>query len=103
MYVVLQSINAYFGGVQPIADTAILTLSVLAQFLLTYKKIESWYLWIAVNILAIYVYITSGLYLIGLQYALFLLNAFYGLYTWRNSREQTANTKPIFGRTGEVR
>lgn len=84
----ISQINGYFGGTSPVLDTIILTLSVLAQYLLALKKIESWILWMIVNIVSIYVYTASGAYLLGVQYALFLMNAFYGFYSWSKKNDQ---------------
>ena len=82
IYVVVVLTNLYFGGILPFADTAILVFSVLAQFLLNFKKADNWILWIIVNLIAIYTYFSAGAFLLGLQYVLFLFNAIYGLYKW---------------------
>lgn len=67
-------------------DAAILVLTVLAQWLLDNKKLETWIVWAAVNIFAIYVYSTQGLWLFAIQYVLFLANTVWGYYTWQNSK-----------------
>lgn len=75
----------YFGGSFAPLDSLLLIGSIFAQFLLDRKKIETWFVWIAVNVVSIYVYYQSGLYLLSIQFFLFLLNAFYGYYSWRKS------------------
>lgn len=84
-WIVTSLINGTFGGAFNGYDTAILTISIMAQFLLTFKKLESWVLWIIVNLLSIYVYTSSGAYVLGIQYLFFLFNAFYGLHQWRKT------------------
>jgi nicotinamide mononucleotide transporter len=79
---VVAQINTYFGATSPILDTGILVLSIVAQYLLGLKKIESWLIWIAVNVLSIYVYGSGGAFLLAFQYFFFLLNAIWGFYRW---------------------
>lgn len=69
----------------PIADSSILTLSVLAQFLLDRKQIKTWPIWIVVNVLSIGVYGSSGLWLTMALYLALLGNAFYGWWTWNRA------------------
>ena len=83
-------LNIAFDGVSPIWDTMIFGVSVAAQILLTYKKAEHWYLWIAVNVIAIGVYSTAGAPLLAIQYALFLINAIYGVFMWREAKRVDA-------------
>lgn len=69
-------------------DSAILVLSLFAQGLLTYHYRENWYLWIAVDLLALYVYSAKELYLTLILYSLFLVMAVFGCVEWhrRTSR-----------------
>jgi nicotinamide mononucleotide transporter len=73
-------------------DVVIFVGSILAQFLLDNKRIETWFVWAVVNVAAIYVYFTSGLYLAGFQYIFFLGNTVFGYVVWYKSmkREQNA-------------
>lgn len=68
-------------------DLAVMAGSILAQFLLDNKKIETWIVWGIVNVFAIYTYANAGLPLVAFQYVFFLMNAFYGFYVWNNSRK----------------
>lgn len=67
----------------PWLDSLVLTFSVLAQFMLMGRRIENWYVWLAVNTLAVPLYMARELYLTAILYAFFWLNAWYGLYQWR--------------------
>lgn len=75
----------YFGGELAALDSWLLIGSIFAQFLLDRKKIETWMVWISVNIVSIYVYFESGLYLLAIQFFFFLLNAVFGYYKWWRS------------------
>jgi nicotinamide mononucleotide transporter len=74
-----------FGGRLAWADAAILAGSVLAQFLLDNKRIETWFVWIAVNVVAVWTYFTAGLVVAGLQYVAFIVTAVLGFRAWYRS------------------
>jgi nicotinamide mononucleotide transporter len=67
----------------PIVDSLVLTFSIVAQFLLMGRKLETWWFWIVVNIIAIPLFATKGLYLTSFVYGLFLINAVYGYFNWK--------------------
>jgi len=71
--------NAY----APWADSAVLSLSVVAQLLLMRRRVETWWFWLAVNTLAVPLFASRGLHLTALVYALFWFNAWYGWWNWR--------------------
>jgi nicotinamide mononucleotide transporter len=74
-----------FGGTLAMTDSFILVGSILAQFLLDNKRIETWMVWAVVNVFAIYTYATAGLPLAAFQYVFFLANVFYGWVMWKRS------------------
>lgn len=84
-YFGIVQITTAMGATLPLADSIILIGTLFAQFLLDNKKLETWYVWIIVNVVAIGVYFTAGLYIAAFQYIFFLANAFYGIYVWRKS------------------
>lgn len=67
----------------PYADASVAMLSVAAQLLMTWRKLENWYWWIVVNIISVGLYAIKGLYLTTGLYALFLVLALWGLMSWR--------------------
>lgn len=73
--------NALNGSLAT-SDTVVLVGSLLAQFLLDNKKVETWAVWSVVNIVAIGVYASSGLPIASLQYVFFLGNAVWGWTVW---------------------
>lgn len=80
-------IGHLLGGVMTWTDSVILAGTILAQFLLDNKKLETWFVWALVNIFAIYTYTSSGLPLVAFQYVFFLMNTVYGYITWKRSMQ----------------
>jgi len=68
---------------QPFLDATLAMASVAAQYLDTRKKLESWWLWIAIDVFsAFYLYPKQHLYVIAAEYAVFLGLAVWGLWQW---------------------
>lgn len=74
----------------PFWDALTTALSLAATYGQCRKKIESWYLWIAADLVYIPLYAYKGLYLTSLLYAGFLLLCLVGLRGWLG--EITART-----------
>ena len=73
----------------PIWDASILVLSLVATWAQAEKVLESWWLWIAVDVISVPVYVSRSLYPTALLYALFLALCVLGLREWlRLLREQ---------------
>lgn len=66
----------------PYADSFILVMSVITTFFMIQKKIESWIIWIIVDILATYLYFMKDLKFFALEYVIFTFIAAYGLWHW---------------------
>ena len=86
-YAVMIATLDYFDASMPAADAAILVLTVLAQFLLDNKRLETWLVWVIINVLMIFTYGFGGAYLASLQAFVFLLNTAYGYYSWKHSMQ----------------
>lgn len=69
-------------AVMPYPDAAIAAASIAAQFLLSFRRIENWLLWIAIDMGAIALYIDRGLTLTAGLYAAFLVLSALGLREW---------------------
>lgn len=67
----------------PFADGGVAIASVGAQLLQSLRRVESWWLWIGVDIVAIPLFLSRGLLLTAGFYALFLALAVAGLFEWR--------------------
>lgn len=71
----------------PVWDSFIAAASVLAQYLLSRRYIESWLVWMVVDIAAIPLFFIKGLAPTSALYFVFLLMTFKGYYDWRNSND----------------
>ena len=78
------------GDAAPFLDALTTMLSLAAQFMLTRKLIENWYVWIVADIIYIGLYATKGLPLTAVLYALFLGLCLLGLREWRRSLAERA-------------
>ena len=64
-------------------DALITALALLGQYLLGRKKIETWWIWLAVNILTIALMVTQYLWLTAVLYFVFAVLSVVGLRAWR--------------------
>ncbi len=87
--------------IAPFWDALTTCLSLTAQALLNWKKIDNWYFWIAADIIYVPLYFVKRLDLTGIVYVLFLLLCFGGLKNWRKSLsvsdDQTNRLMPVEG------
>lgn len=72
----------YTNAALPYADAAIAGASVVAQVLLALRRIENWVLWIAIDMLSVWVYLQRELFLTAGLYVVFLAMATAGLIVW---------------------
>ena len=75
----------FTDAVSPHIDAFIAGFSISAQILMAQRKIENWYLWILVDIVAIGLYFSRDLYPTSALYLLFLLLSVAGLIGWRGA------------------
>ncbi len=75
----------------PIWDSSVLVLSLAATWAQARKVLESWWIWIAVDVISVPLYVARELYPTAVLYTLFLLICVSGLRRWRELLvEQTA-------------
>ncbi len=67
----------------PHVDGAIAVASVAAQILQSRRKVECWWLWIAVDLAAIPLFLSRGLTVTAALYCIFLVLALIGLREWQ--------------------
>jgi nicotinamide mononucleotide transporter len=85
MTVLLESL----GDSNPFLDALTTSLSLAAQFLLTFKKLENWYLWILADVIYIPLYVHKDLLLTAIVYVVFLTMCVIGLRQWKQSLAKT--------------
>lgn len=78
--------HRYTNASHPYWDASIAAVSVAAQILMARRKIENWWLWIAVDVASVPLYLTKGLHLFAGLYLVYLALAIGGLLSWRAAR-----------------
>lgn len=64
-------------------DGLVTALSLLAQYLLAKKKIENWWVWLAVNSITVGLMLVKSLWLTALLYLIFAGLSYVGLKAWQ--------------------
>ena len=71
----------------PYVDATTAGLSVSAQILQSLRRVESWVLWIIVDVIALGLFTWRGLFVTTALYGLFLILAIVGLFEWKRKAE----------------
>ena len=74
----------------PYWDAGCAGVSVAAQILMMKRRVESWHLWVVVDVVYTALYATKGAWLTVILYAIFALIAVGGLRAWRKSLREPA-------------
>jgi nicotinamide mononucleotide transporter len=72
-------------AVLPLVDAGTTAFSLAAQFMTTRKWIETWIVWVAVDVVYVGMYVSQHLYATAGLYAVFLVLAVLGYREWRVS------------------
>lgn len=78
----------------PWVDSTLLAASLVGSVWAARRHLESWWVWIGVDVLYVGVYVAKQLYLTAVLYAAFVLLALLGLRRW-----QTAHARQLRSRT----
>ena len=84
------AMEVYTDAALPYWDASGMVYSLIAQWLMTKKKLECWLFWIGVDVLSIGIYLAKGLYVTSGLYAVFLCLATGGLFAWAKSYRNLA-------------
>jgi len=91
IFVVLTYLKKDFApGAIPWADAFASATAFTGMWLMTKKKVESWYWWIATNIASIPLYFVKHYVFTSVYYVVLLIMAIFGLIEWMK-RKQTAH------------
>ena len=69
----------------PFMDSFLSSTSLVAQWMMTRKKLENWLVWIGVDVLYVGMFIYKHLYITAALYTVFLALAVRGFVDWRRS------------------
>lgn len=79
-------------GAIPWADAFASATAFTGMWLMTKKKVESWYWWIATNITSIPLYFVKQYVFTSIYYLVLLVMAVFGLITWMQKAKKAATT-----------
>lgn len=82
-FVVLTLVLRAVDGALPPVDAATTTASLVAQYLLTRKRLGNWWVWIAVDVVYVPLYLARDLPLTALLYVVFFGMCVTGLRRWQ--------------------
>lgn len=82
------ALDRWTDAAAPYPDAAVAAASVVAQVLLSVRRIENWVYWIVVDVLSVGLFIYRELYLTAGLYAVFLVLASMGLVAWIRAGRQ---------------
>jgi len=77
--------STFTDAAVPYGDAFTTVASLIAQWLMARKRLESWLFWISVDVVAVGIYWHKSLYLTSGLYAVFLVLATLGWFAWRKS------------------
>ena len=72
------------GDPSPYLDAALAVFSVIAQYFMSKKVVQCWYIWISIDVVSIWVYSHANLYITAGLYFVFLCMCIKGLYDWKH-------------------
>ncbi len=81
------ALDRFTDSTHPYPDAAIAGLSIAAQVMMARRFLENWFLWIAVDILAVGLFWAKDLRPTAALYGVFLLMCVYGYVTWRRAEK----------------
>lgn len=81
-----QLLHSFTDAHYPLTDSFATSLAFAAQYLIAKKKIENWLLWIAVNLIYIFIYLQKELQLYVVLYSIYLLLSFLGFASWKKEK-----------------
>lgn len=76
---------------RPVLDACSAAMILLAQWLSAQKKLECWIVWMAVNVLNLVLYLSSGLIFMPIVSALYLANGIWSFVSWKKNERDIEN------------
>lgn len=84
----ISKVHLYFPGLfsqpasYPYWDALTTMTSIVATILLSRKVIETWVLWIIVDLISVVLYLLKGIHLVAIEYFIFLIICIVGAINW---------------------
>jgi nicotinamide mononucleotide transporter len=78
-------LRRFTAAAWPFLDSLVTWSSVYTTYLVTRKVYENWYWWLVIDTVSLCLYLTRGLYLTVLLFALYIVLIFVGMREWRRT------------------
>jgi nicotinamide mononucleotide transporter len=90
-------LTTFTDSTTQLADASTTAVSLVAQYMLNRRWIENWFVWIAVDVVYIALYVVKGLWITGALYLLFVALCIGGYRAWRHHRavEVRGGAEPV--------
>ncbi len=96
----IQNLHVFFPrsfpepAAYPYADTFVAVASIVANTLLARRVIENWLIWIATDVLCIFLYFDKNIKFVAFEYCVFLALATYGWISWKKMYQVQISNYP---------
>jgi nicotinamide mononucleotide transporter len=84
----------------PLVDASVICLSIIAQLLLIKKYVENWIFLGAVNLISLGIYLYLGVYILAIQYAIYLLLSVSAMQLWSHKAGDTKSIRAKYLKAG---
>ncbi|ASD20725.1 nicotinamide mononucleotide transporter [Cryobacterium sp. LW097] len=96
--IIAYALHSYTDSTTEIADAATTSVSLVAQYMLNRRWLENWFVWIAVDVAYVGLFLYKGLNITAALYLLFIGLCVWGLRGWMRARtDQTASDSGAAG------
>ncbi len=83
-------------------DATTTMMSFAAQILMAWRRLECWLIWIAVDVIGIWLYWQKGVVFVAALYCVFLVLATYGLISWARQQNSASHSSSHQGELQEA-
>jgi nicotinamide mononucleotide transporter len=91
----LWAVMVTIGDASPFLDATTSVVSLVAQYMLTRKLVENWWLWIGVDVVYLFMYSSQQLYLTAALQIGFIALCVAGVRRWRASLKANLAIEPV--------
>jgi len=92
--VLVWTLTTFTDSQVAVADAAITSASLVAQYMLNRKWLENWFVWIGVDVAFVGLSIATGLWIVAALYALFVAMCVFGWRSWRRVERDQDPARP---------
>ena len=90
-----QTLTRFTNASLPFMDSMLTSFSIAAQWMQTRKFLESWLVWLVVDVFYVGMFLYKELYLTAGLYSVFLVLAAMGFADWRRSMRRSRSGAPV--------